>query len=149
MFSVFFRMETGLGPKDWDEQVADTAVDADPVSSLVGDITGKRRRKGYWYFLGYYVREDYSLLSFRTFSTTIPRAPGLPTGCLVHDISKCFHLTATSSQFSVLKSLFKLPPELLIQLCLNKSLNSNTGKRKNTNHHTPGHCEKREHSGTQ
>lgn len=31
-------METRLGPEDWDEQVADMAVDADPVGSLVGDI---------------------------------------------------------------------------------------------------------------
>lgn len=40
-------METGLGPKDWDEQVADMAVDADPVGLLVGDITSKRREEGY------------------------------------------------------------------------------------------------------
>lgn len=68
-------METGLGPKDWDEQVADMAVDADPVGLLVGDITSKRREEGYWYLLGYYVREDYSLLSFKTFSTAITQSP--------------------------------------------------------------------------
>lgn len=58
-------METGLGPEHWAEQVADLAVDADPVSFLVGDITGKRRGEGHWYLLGYYVKGDYSLLSFR------------------------------------------------------------------------------------
>lgn len=75
MFSVFFRMETGLGPKDWDKQVADMAVDADPVGSLVGDITGKRSGEEYWYLLGYYVKENYSLLSFRTYSATITQSP--------------------------------------------------------------------------
>lgn len=71
MFSVFFRMETGLGPKDWEEQLADMAMDADPVGSLMGDIAGKTRGEGYWCLLGYDVRKDYSLLYFRTFSTTI------------------------------------------------------------------------------
>lgn len=68
-------METGLGPKDWDEQVADMAVDADPVGSLVRDITGKRRGERYWYLLGYYVREAHSLLFFTTFSTIITQSP--------------------------------------------------------------------------
>lgn len=96
MFSVFFRMETGLGPKDWDKQVADMAVDADPVGFLVGDITGKRSGEGYWYLLGYYVREIILCCLSGLSPQQLPRAPGLPIGCPEHDISICFHFTALS-----------------------------------------------------
>lgn len=65
------------------------------------------------------------------------------------NVSISQHCPATSPQLSVLKSLFKSLPELLIQLSLNKSLDSNTGKTETTNQPTPGHRGNRECSGPQ
>lgn len=108
----------------------------------------QKRGEGYWHLLGFCVREDYSLLSFRISPQQLPRAPGLPTGyptMIFPDVCISQHPPAPSPQLSVLKSLFPSLPELLIQLSLNKS---KTGKTKTTNQPSPGHSGKRECSGT-